>query len=181
MTAHAKTGRQRAPGTAPADGPLKDLRFLTVAEIAALMRVSLMTVHRLISEGELQAVRFGRGYRVEEQELARYLAAGGTGGRPLALPVPPPEDKPTTEKPPRRPGRDRAVDVIRGLIADGTLKPGDELPYASVLAADTGVHAEHFKGAYRVLVESGELVAAAGVRRLRVAEAPETSASGSVG
>ena len=33
-------------------------RFLTVAEVAALMRVSTMTVYRLIKAGELASVRF---------------------------------------------------------------------------------------------------------------------------
>ena len=33
-------------------------RFMTVAEVAALMRVSTMTVYRLIKAGELPAVRF---------------------------------------------------------------------------------------------------------------------------
>ena len=36
----------------------------TVAEVADLMRVSKMTVYRLVHSGELPAVRFGRSYRV---------------------------------------------------------------------------------------------------------------------
>ena len=43
---------------------LPDVRFLTVAEVAELMRVSKMTVYRLVHSGELPAVRFGRSYRV---------------------------------------------------------------------------------------------------------------------
>jgi excisionase family DNA binding protein len=35
--------------------PLSDVRFLTVAEVAAIMRVSKMTVYRLVHSGE-QAV-----------------------------------------------------------------------------------------------------------------------------
>jgi excisionase family DNA binding protein len=45
---------------------LPDVRFLTVAEVAELMRVSKMTVYRLVHAGELPAVRFGRSYRVPE-------------------------------------------------------------------------------------------------------------------
>lgn len=40
---------------------LADVRFLTVAEVADIMRVSKMTVYRLVHSGELLAVRFGRG------------------------------------------------------------------------------------------------------------------------
>ena len=49
-------------------------RLLTVAEVAATMRVSNMTVYRLIKSGELAALRVGRNYRVREAELDRYLA-----------------------------------------------------------------------------------------------------------
>jgi len=45
---------------------LSDVRFLTVAEVAEIMRVSKMTVYRLVHSGELPAVRFGRSYRVPE-------------------------------------------------------------------------------------------------------------------
>ena len=39
-------------------------RFLTVAEVADQMRVSTMTVYRLIKAGELGAVRVGKSYRI---------------------------------------------------------------------------------------------------------------------
>ena len=48
---------------------LPDVRFLTVAEVADLMRVSKMTVYRLVHAGELPAVRFGRSYRVPESAV----------------------------------------------------------------------------------------------------------------
>ena len=44
-------------------------RFLTVAEVAALMRVSTMTVYRLIKAGELASVRVGKSYRVREDDV----------------------------------------------------------------------------------------------------------------
>jgi excisionase family DNA binding protein len=50
--------------------------YLTVAEVAAAMRVSKMTVYRLVHTGELPAVRFGRSYRVPEQSVQEYLTAG---------------------------------------------------------------------------------------------------------
>ena len=39
-----------------------------------MLRVSNMTVYRLINAGELPAVRIGRSFRVREEDLDRYLA-----------------------------------------------------------------------------------------------------------
>jgi len=57
----------------PNDRPLPEVRFLTVAEVAAVMRVSKMTVYRLVHSGELPAVRVGRSFRVPEQAVHNYL------------------------------------------------------------------------------------------------------------
>ncbi|GAA4965801.1 helix-turn-helix domain-containing protein [Kineococcus glutinatus] len=57
----------------PEDRPLTDVRFLTVAEVASLMRVSKMTVYRLVHNGELPAVRVGRSFRVPEHAVHEYL------------------------------------------------------------------------------------------------------------
>jgi excisionase family DNA binding protein len=48
-------------------------RLLTVAEVAGVMRVSNMTVYRLIKTGELPALRVGKNYRIRESEVDRYL------------------------------------------------------------------------------------------------------------
>ena len=48
-------------------------QFLTVAEVASLMRVSKMTVYRLVHNGEMPAVRVGRSFRVPEQAVHDYL------------------------------------------------------------------------------------------------------------
>lgn len=48
-------------------------RLLTVAEVAAVMRVSTMTVYRQIKSGELAAVRVGHNYRIRESEVESYL------------------------------------------------------------------------------------------------------------
>jgi len=50
-------------------------RYLTVAEVASQVRVSNMTVYRLIKAGELGAVRVGKSYRVREDDVDRYLAS----------------------------------------------------------------------------------------------------------
>ena len=53
--------------------PLNEVNFLTVAEVASLMRVSKMTVYRLVHSGELPAVRVGKSFRVPEQAVHDYL------------------------------------------------------------------------------------------------------------
>lgn len=50
-------------------GDLSGMRFLTVAEVAEMMRVSKMTVYRLVHSGELPAIRFGRSFRVPESAV----------------------------------------------------------------------------------------------------------------
>ncbi|MCU1622646.1 MAG: uncharacterized protein JWL79_1491 [Frankiales bacterium] len=52
---------------------LSELKFLTVAEVAALMRVSRMTVYRLVHAGDLASVRVGRSFRVPEHAVHAYL------------------------------------------------------------------------------------------------------------
>jgi excisionase family DNA binding protein len=49
-------------------------QFLTVGEVANALRVSNMTVYRLISSGKLPAVRVGKSYRLREEDVDRYLA-----------------------------------------------------------------------------------------------------------
>ena len=49
-------------------------RLLTVVEVAALMRVSNMTVYRLIKGGNLAAIRVGKNYRIRESDVDSYLS-----------------------------------------------------------------------------------------------------------
>ena len=49
-------------------------RLLTAGEVAEQLRVSTMTVYRLIRRGELPAVRVGRNYRVRSEDLEQYLS-----------------------------------------------------------------------------------------------------------
>jgi excisionase family DNA binding protein len=55
------------------NGDLSEAKFLTVAEVATTMRVSKMTVYRLLHSGELPAVRVGRSFRVVEGDVNEYL------------------------------------------------------------------------------------------------------------
>ena len=49
-------------------------RYLTVREVASTLRVSNMTVYRLINAGELPALRVGKSFRLREDDVNRYLA-----------------------------------------------------------------------------------------------------------
>jgi excisionase family DNA binding protein len=76
------TGSVRAPSSTRAlasqaaiDAGLDEVAFLTVAEVAAVMRVSKMTVYRLVHSAELPAVRVGRSFRVPDQAVHDYLQA----------------------------------------------------------------------------------------------------------
>lgn len=48
--------------------------LLTVGEVAQLMRVSNMTVYRLIKSGQLSAIRVGKNYRIRRSDIERYLS-----------------------------------------------------------------------------------------------------------
>ncbi|MFX4273836.1 helix-turn-helix domain-containing protein [Propionibacteriaceae bacterium Y1685] len=65
---------EKPPTVTPLQGGLSDITFLTVAEVAKVMRVSKMSVYRLIHSGELEAVRFGRNFRVPEKAVQNYLS-----------------------------------------------------------------------------------------------------------
>ena len=55
-----------------------DHRLLTVREVADDVRVSTMTVYRLIKSGALPAIRVGKHFRIREVDLSRYLDAQTT-------------------------------------------------------------------------------------------------------
>lgn len=51
------------------------MRYLTVTEVAEQMRLSRMTVYRLVHAGDLPAIRVGRSFRVPQDALDAYLAS----------------------------------------------------------------------------------------------------------
>ncbi|MDR1393246.1 MAG: helix-turn-helix domain-containing protein [Bifidobacteriaceae bacterium] len=50
--------------------------FLTVSEVAASLRVSDMTIYRLIAAGGLPALKVGRSFRIPADALNQWLADG---------------------------------------------------------------------------------------------------------
>jgi excisionase family DNA binding protein len=49
-------------------------RFLTVQEVADVLRISTMTVYRIIKNGDLPAARIGKSFRVREDDLDAFIA-----------------------------------------------------------------------------------------------------------
>ncbi len=63
LSAADKDGKAATSGT----------QFLTVAEVASMMRVSKMTVYRLLHNGDMPSVRVGRSFRVPAKAVHEYL------------------------------------------------------------------------------------------------------------
>jgi excisionase family DNA binding protein len=55
------------------DRPLNEVRLLTVAEVAAILRLSKMTVYRMVNSGALPALKVGRSVRIPEHVVDDYL------------------------------------------------------------------------------------------------------------
>ena len=55
------------------ENPVLGEKLLTVTEVANAMRVSNMTVYRLIKAGQIGAIRVGKNYRIRAGEVDRYL------------------------------------------------------------------------------------------------------------
>lgn len=50
-------------------------RFLTVAEVADILRLKPRTIHKHLKEGKLQGVLFGREWRISQGALDAYIEA----------------------------------------------------------------------------------------------------------
>jgi excisionase family DNA binding protein len=57
-----------------------DDSFLTVAEVAAMLKLNQQTVRNWIEQGSLPAVRVGRRVRIRRSDLERVLEEGATTG-----------------------------------------------------------------------------------------------------
>src|SRR6478752_9765851 len=54
--------------------------FLTVAEVADMLKLNQQTVRNWIDQGSLPALRVGRRVRIRRSDFERILAEGYTGG-----------------------------------------------------------------------------------------------------
>lgn len=55
-------------------GPAEGAKFLTVREVAAILRISPRTVYRLIAVGEIKAITIGKQHRVAVSSLPAEVA-----------------------------------------------------------------------------------------------------------
>lgn len=72
------TEPQRPTGIETKGNPMttaawSDVKFLTIYELAVMMRISKMSAYRLVRTGELEAIRVGRSYRIPEQAIISYV------------------------------------------------------------------------------------------------------------
>ena len=51
----------------------ESLDLLTVAEVAAMLRLSKMTIYRLMDKGRLPALRVGRSFRIPRESVQALL------------------------------------------------------------------------------------------------------------
>ncbi len=73
LNAHHHRLPRHALGKIMAERPYAESTFLTAQEVAAMMRVSKMTVYRLIHSGSLPAIQVGRSFRVPDTAVQEYL------------------------------------------------------------------------------------------------------------
>ncbi|MDD5747620.1 MAG: helix-turn-helix domain-containing protein [Actinomycetota bacterium] len=51
-------------------------KLLTVNEVAQILRVSNMTVYRLVKSKQIPAIKVGKNYRIKESDVDDYLKRG---------------------------------------------------------------------------------------------------------
>lgn len=58
---------------------INEQEILTVEEARTILKVSRKTIYNLINSGELAAVKVGRGWRIMNSTLEKYLRGEVTG------------------------------------------------------------------------------------------------------
>jgi excisionase family DNA binding protein len=56
-------------------------KYYTVAEVATTLRTHWQTILQYIRTGELKAFKLGKGYRISEQDLKKFIDNRTTGGK----------------------------------------------------------------------------------------------------
>lgn len=47
--------------------------YLTVSEVSALLRLSVLTIYKYIKEGKIEAIEFGGHYRISHTSLKAFI------------------------------------------------------------------------------------------------------------
>lgn len=53
---------------------MTDKKYYTVQEVAALLKLHWQSVLTYIKNGELEAIKLGKGYRISQQALDSFIA-----------------------------------------------------------------------------------------------------------
>jgi excisionase family DNA binding protein len=56
----------------------KDEEFYKAEELAAKLRVNIMTIYRYIKAGKLKAYKFGKEFRIDKAEFENFLSRAKT-------------------------------------------------------------------------------------------------------
>jgi excisionase family DNA binding protein len=56
------------------------MEFYTLQEIADLLKTPLSTIQKFARSGKLKAIKIGKSYRVEAEDLQRFLESQKKGG-----------------------------------------------------------------------------------------------------
>jgi excisionase family DNA binding protein len=62
-------------GAQDRQGPRRPINLLTVTEVAAMLRVSKMTIYRMVHAGQLPSLRVGQSYRIPAEAAAQLFGA----------------------------------------------------------------------------------------------------------
>lgn len=55
---------------------VKQVKFYTFQEVADIIRVTRQTVYNMHNDGRLRAVKFGKEYKVTEEDLQKFIKTG---------------------------------------------------------------------------------------------------------
>jgi len=67
--------------TGIAVGGLRNIRLMTTAEAANVLRCSRRTVRRLVERGDLRALKVGRVLRIDERDLGQLISKNSTAAK----------------------------------------------------------------------------------------------------
>ena len=48
-------------------------KFLTVREVAEMLKVNKMTIYRYVKAGKIEAYKVGKDFRIQETEIEKFL------------------------------------------------------------------------------------------------------------
>lgn len=49
--------------------------FLTAEEVAEMLKVNIMTIYRYIKAGKIKAYKFGKGFRITNEDLQKFVSS----------------------------------------------------------------------------------------------------------